>query len=138
MNAFVLGAADVPPAVADAQERLLPQLWSKARIASRQLTLPPGAELQSVDPLFGEVLNCLTVAFAVNCRWTEIWASSWSDGLTIETPVLSNDLSRWGLSFTAALSKALEHLRARTKRGPPAERRWEHHPTGCGESCLLG
>ena len=31
MKAFVEGAADVPPKMDEAGERLLPQLWNKAR-----------------------------------------------------------------------------------------------------------
>eukprot|EP00439_Symbiodinium_sp_Y106_P074422 s501_g14.t1 len=58
------------------------------------------------------------------------------DGLPpIETPLLSSDLLRWGVTFEAALKTALQNLRERTKKGKDASSRWEHHPTGCGESC---
>lgn len=127
MKAFVEGAADVPSSIAETGDRLLPQLWNKQKIAARQMTLPAGFELPHCGlrgelPLDGDLGVVLVCDYGV-------------DGLSIETPVLSKDLSRWGLSFTAALGKALENLRARTKKGPSADRRWEHHPTGCGESC---
>ncbi|CAJ1361272.1 unnamed protein product [Effrenium voratum] len=123
LKAFVEGDADVPET---ADERLLPQLWSKQRIAARQLTLPPGFELPHCG-LHGE-MPAGDLGVVLVCDYK-------SDSLSIETPVLSSDLSRWSLSFTAATQKALENLRSRTKRGPSANSRWEHHPTGCGESC---
>eukprot|EP00434_Breviolum_minutum_P017861 symbB.v1.2.015759.t3/scaffold1187.1/size155418/8 len=127
MKAFVEGAADVPSTIAETGNRLLPQLWNKQKIAARQMTLPQGFEvphcgLRGELPVDGDLGIVLVCIYEV-------------DGISVDTPVLSNDLSRWSLSFTAALEKALENLRARTKKGPPADRRWEHHPSGCGESC---
>jgi len=131
MEAFVQGAADVPGEYKACGARLLPQLWPISKIASRQVTLPSGFELPhcglhgEAPPLkeeqeLGVVLVCDYIA----------------EGLpAMETPVLSSDLVRWGVSFVDALQRALENLRSRTKSGLPAEKRWEHHPTGCGESC---
>jgi len=135
-EAFVNGAADIPSAFGDCGARLLPQLWPVTKILARQATLPSGHELPHCGfhgeepPLkadghdLGVVLVCEYVPAA-------------SGPLPpIETPVLSSDLSRWGVGFNEALSNALEQLRARTKAGPAAEKRWEHHPSGCAQSCF--
>ena len=127
-------------------------------------------------------LHCESSRKCASLGWIADWAAptgalgivqdmkSSEDSLSIETPVLSKDLSRWGclanlsrefccmlvldpvgdkqrllqnileqrirlgiingdvdlsmrgLSFTAALGKALENLRARTKKGPSADK----------------
>ncbi|CAL1142227.1 unnamed protein product [Cladocopium goreaui] len=88
MKAFVEGAADVPSSIAETGDRLLPQLWNKQKIAARQMTLPAGFELPHCGlrgelPLDGDLGVVLVCDYGV-------------DGLSIETPVLSKDLSRWG------------------------------------------
>ena len=46
-RAYVGGAADVPGSWDDAKQRLLPQLWTLAKIRQKQSTLPPGVILPS-------------------------------------------------------------------------------------------
>lgn len=133
---FVGGAADVPSKYEECGSRLLPQLWPVAKIAARQATLPAGHQLPHCG-LHGEeapIPHDIGVVLVCECIPANV-ASSCSDLPAIETPVLSSDLSRWGVSFSDALKEALEQLRMRTKKGPAADKRWEHHPSGCGQSC---
>jgi len=135
IEAFVQGAADVPAEYGSCGERLLPQLWPLEKVVARQVTLPSGFELPhcgihgETPPLKTEGMEAQSFGVVLVCEYV-------SEGLpAIETPILSSDLSRWGVSFVDALQKALDNLRSRTKKGPAADRRWEHHPTGCGQSC---
>lgn len=136
VRAFAGGAADVPADLAECGERLLPQLWPIEKIVARKATLPAGFDLphcglhgeepplEKGDGLKKQLLGVvLVVDFAPDSALPPI-----------ETPVLSSDLLRWGVGFSEALSKALENLRSRTKKGLSAEKRWEHHPSGCAQS----
>eukprot|EP00930_Biecheleria_cincta_P083828 TRINITY_DN73337_c0_g1_i1.p1 TRINITY_DN73337_c0_g1~~TRINITY_DN73337_c0_g1_i1.p1 ORF type:complete len:614 (+),score=112.76 TRINITY_DN73337_c0_g1_i1:59-1843(+) len=136
VQAFAGGSADVPADLAECGERLLPQLWPVEKIGARQATLPSGFDLPHCGlhgeepPLErGEGLKqqLLGVVLVIDFA---------PDGVLppIETPVLSKDLLRWGIGFGEALSKALENLRVRTKKGLAVEKRWEHHPSGCAQS----
>eukprot|EP00440_Ansanella_granifera_P062729 gb/GFBE01068019.1/.p1 GENE.gb/GFBE01068019.1/~~gb/GFBE01068019.1/.p1 ORF type:complete len:571 (+),score=140.95 gb/GFBE01068019.1/:1-1713(+) len=134
MEAFVQGAADAPSSYADCGARLLPQLWPVQKIVARQVTLPSGFELPHCG-LHGEEAP-LAASGEEQQLGVVLVCDYVAEGLpAIETPVLSSDLTRWDVSFVQALQKALDNLRAKTKDGPTAEKRWEHHPTGCGESC---
>mmetsp|Transcript_101737 Transcript_101737/g.286885 ORF Transcript_101737/g.286885 Transcript_101737/m.286885 type:complete len:571 (-) Transcript_101737:110-1822(-) len=138
-EAFVGGAADVPHDYDACGVRLLPQLWTLEKIAARQVTLPQGFELPHCG-LHGESPPLLkkehTLGVVLVCEYIAEESNKTGAMLPpIETPVLSSDLVRWGVSFADALRQALENLRSRTKAGPPAEKRWEHHASGCGQSC---
>ncbi|CAE8586921.1 unnamed protein product [Polarella glacialis] len=134
MDAFVEGAADVPSVYTDCGARLLPQLWPLHKIVARQVTLPNGFELPHCG-IHGEQPPLHSSAVEANGLGVVLVCEYLAEGMpAIETPVLSNDLMRWGVSFVDVLQRALDNLRARTKSGPPAENRWEHHPTGCGQS----
>jgi hypothetical protein len=136
VDVFVNGAADVPSAYEDCKSRLLPQLWPVSKIVARQATLPSGHDLPHCG-LHGEEPPLQSMGQAVGVVLVSDYAPSELAATLppIETPVLSSDLVRWGVSFEKALIDALEHLRTRTKEGLPAERRWEHHSSGCGQSC---
>jgi hypothetical protein len=135
---FVNGAADVPSSHAGCGARLLPQLWPVVKIAARQATLPAGHQLPHCG-LHGEEpplsADSQDLGVVLVCEYMHDSSCSSAALPPIETPVLSSDLARWGISFVDALRGAMEQLRARTKAGPPAEKRWEHHPSGCGQSC---
>lgn len=129
LEAFVDGRADAPHELRSCGDRLLPQLWPLSKISARQLTLPTGFDLPHCG-LHGEAPPLKAeLGVVLVCEYC-------ADGLPpIETPLLSSDLLRWGVTFEAALKTALQNLRERTKKGKDASSRWEHHPTGCGESC---
>eukprot|EP00929_Paragymnodinium_shiwhaense_P056705 TRINITY_DN28387_c0_g1_i1.p1 TRINITY_DN28387_c0_g1~~TRINITY_DN28387_c0_g1_i1.p1 ORF type:complete len:563 (-),score=140.25 TRINITY_DN28387_c0_g1_i1:262-1950(-) len=136
-EAFVDGRADVPEGYAECGQRLLPQLWPLEKIRGRQMTLPVGHQLPHCGmhgeeaPLESRAgLEKHTFGVVLVCEYLP-------DGSTLpplETPVLSSDLARWGVGFHEALQRALENLRLRTKAGPGPEKRWEHHPSGCGQT----
>merc|ERR550514_2247451 len=139
-EAFVRGAADVPEDYEACGARLLPQLWPVHKIVARQLTLPGGFELPHCGingeqpPLrTGAGLEAHTLGVVLVCEY--IAGCGEAVLPAIETPVLSSDLARWGVGFVDALQRALENLRSRTKAGPPAGQRWEHHASGCGQAC---
>jgi hypothetical protein len=133
-DVFVNGAADVPAAFAECGPRLLPQLWPLPKIAARLATLPSGHDLPHCGlhgeepPLQGEAH---TMGVVLVCDYVPTDTATLLPA--IETPVLSSDLSRWGVGFCEVLHAALENLRARTKAGPSADKRWEHHQSGCGQ-----
>jgi tetratricopeptide (TPR) repeat protein len=152
-DAFGRGLADAPPEYENCGLRLLPQLWPVSKIVARQTMLPSGIELPhcgihgEAPPLVksgGPAASLPELGVVLVCEHKVDDTSKMSSGsnnnvsqplLTVETPVLSSDLVRWGVSFNDALRRALENLRSRTKGGPPADKRWEHHPSGCGQSC---
>lgn len=148
-EAFGQGTADVPREYGACGERLLPQLWPAGKISSWESALPGGAELPHCGlhgekpPLLPPQLRATsagggedaqTLGVVLVCEYVSSHASTPAARLPIETPVLSTDLKRWGISFKEALGQALENLRARTKAGPAPEKRWEHHASGCAQS----
>jgi len=139
-NAFAHGAADVPSNYSDCGARLLPQIWPIHKILARQATLPcdhklPHCGLHGEQPSLltsGSGMEVHTVGVVLVCDYM---ADSSKPLLApIETPVLSSDLARWGVSFVDALQKALENLRVRTRVGPAVDKRWEYHDSGCARS----
>ena len=51
--------------------------------------------------------------------------------------MLSKDVRNWSISWTDALRSALDNLRQRTRRLEASsvfQKRWEHHPSGCGST----
>lgn len=138
--AFGEGAADVPSDYADCGARLLPQLWAVEKIAARQCTLPsqhqlPHCGVHGEDPPLksGNAFDGHTLGVVLVCEY--IPAAGAAGAIpAIETPVLSSDLARWGVSFVEALRLAVENLRERTKKGPPPGERFEHHESGCATS----
>lgn len=146
VQAFGHGGADVPNRYADCGSRLLPQIWPAHKIASFQAMLPGGTELPHCGlhgeppPLqkpSGERPMALDLGVVLVHEYVAQGSAGAASGprLPVETPVLSNDLLRWEVSFTGALRTALDNLRSRTKAGPAPDKRWEHHASGCGQSC---
>jgi len=131
-EAFVHGTSDVPEGYSDCGTRLLPQLWTIEKISARKATLPEGHDLPNCG-IHGEESPLPTHNMGVVLICEYIHSGRALE--PIETPVLSSDLTRWGVSFKDALKVALENLRTRTKESVPANKRWEHHPTGCAQSC---
>jgi tetratricopeptide (TPR) repeat protein len=131
-EAFVHGTSDVPEGYSDCSTRLLPQLWTIEKISARKATLPEGHDLPNCG-IHGEdsPSQVHNIGVVLVCEYMHPGGAL----PPIETPVLSSDLARWGVSFVDALKKALDNLRTRTKESLPAEKRWEHHPTGCAQSC---
>jgi len=146
VDAFVHGAADVPAELGACGTRLLPQLWPAHKILARQMTLPRGVELPHCGlhgeepplrsaPSGGYAAPAPPLGVVLVCEYVTRQLPTDTSLPAIETPVVSNDLERWGVSFDHALQIALDNLRSRTKGGPPADQRWEYHPTGCAQSC---
>jgi len=132
------GAADVPEDYDACGERLLPQLWSASKIAARSATLPDGFKLPHCT-VHGEETKQLGKSDGIDEHLGVVLVCEYVPPSKllppIETPVLSNDLARWSISFPDALKRALENLRKRTKDGLAPDKRWEHHASGCGQSC---
>ena len=133
-RAYVGGAADVPANWNDAKRRLLPQLWTLAKIRQKQSTLPPGVILPYCG-LHGEDDSTLyDVGVVLVCDFAPEDANN---APSLETVVLSKDVRNWSISWTDCLRSALDNLRQRTRRLEASsvfEKRWEHHPSGCGST----
>lgn len=132
VGAFGEGFADVPREYAECGIALLPQLWPVGKIRSLELggVEVPHCGLHGESSQEVQELGVVLVYEHLAAIGTGTAAS-----LPVETPVLSGDLSRWGVAFVDALQGALDNLRSRTKNGPPTEMRWEHHTSGCGQTC---
>jgi len=139
-EAFGKGATDVPREFQGCGNRLLPQLWPVGKIMALQLSLPNGAEVPHCG-LHGETIQLQServedlverVGVVLVCEY--LAQIPGSGPMPVETLVVASDLMRWGVGFTEVLEKAMENLRSRTKSGPPAEKRWEYHPSGCAQS----
>lgn len=133
-RAWIGGAADVPASWDAARARVLPQLWTLEWIRQKQSTLPPGVILPYCG-LHGEEDSTLyDVGVVLVCDFAPEEANNTP---SLETVVLSKDIRNWSISWTDALRAALDNLRARTRRleaSSPFEKRWEHHPSGCGST----
>ncbi len=133
-RAYVGGAADVPGNWNDAKSRLLPQLWTLSKIRQKQSTLPPGVILPYCG-LHGEDDSTLyDVGVVLVCDFAPEDANN---APSLETVVLSKDVRNWSISWTDALRSALDNLRQRTRRLEASsgfQKRWEHHPSGCGST----
>eukprot|EP00811_Abedinium_folium_P025088 NODE_3561_length_2018_cov_15.497091.p1 GENE.NODE_3561_length_2018_cov_15.497091~~NODE_3561_length_2018_cov_15.497091.p1 ORF type:complete len:581 (+),score=191.37 NODE_3561_length_2018_cov_15.497091:82-1824(+) len=134
-DAFALGRSDAPSEWGECAGRLLPQLWPLEKIVARAVTLPSGVELPHCG-LHGEEppLTFANTGHDIGVVLVYEYVGAGSAMPPLETPVLSRDLTRWDVSFTSALARALENLRSRTKAGIASEKRWEHHQSGCGQS----
>lgn len=133
IGAFGEGLADVPREYATCGLALLPQLWPVEKIKSLELAGMdlPYCGLHGEDSREVRDLGVVLVYEHVAATGESGSAASFP----IETPLLSSDLTRWSVGFTDALLKALGNLRSRTKLGPPPEKRWEYHSSGCGQTC---
>ncbi len=133
-RAYVGGAADVPSGWDDAKQRLLPQLWTLSKIRQKQAALPPGVVLPYCG-LHGEDDSTLyDVGVVLVCDFAPEDANN---APSLETVVLSKDIRNWSISWTDALRSALDNLRQRTRRLEASsvfQKRWEHHPSGCGST----
>ncbi|KAJ1458790.1 hypothetical protein M885DRAFT_561489 [Pelagophyceae sp. CCMP2097] len=135
-RAYVGGAADVPQTWSSAKPRLLPQLWSLAKIMKKQAELQ-GAAVVPFCGINGEatVPSGCDLGVVVVCDFSV-------SGAVCETPVLSRDLQRWATDgdapcdWTQLLRVAVDNLRLLTKKREtePNFKRWNHHESGCGST----
>jgi len=135
---FGKGMTDVPSKMADCGERLLPQLWPASKIMALELSLPGGGKVPHCG-LHGETLKMPSRQGDEDGLGVVMVFESTPklpDGTTlpIETPVLLTHLNRWDVDFKVAMGAAVANLRARTKAGLEAAKRWEYHPSGCAQS----
>ena len=132
-RAYVGGAADVPSGWDDAKQRLLPQLRTLSKIRQKQSLYGSGVVLPYCG-LHGEDDSTLyDVGVVLVCDFAPEDANN---APSLETVVLSKDIE---------LVDKLDRRPAK-RAGQPAPRtrrlgglfclqkRWEHHPSGCGST----